>query len=105
MYPIAEFLNPDHFRVESVIACILAEGCLQSFFKSDQLVEGGEVINFAFMGDLVMSIDWFEVYNQGVSIGYVLGGGWGCVNGVPFDPSGVFWLVYSEICHYLSGFG
>ena len=75
MYPIAEFFNPDHFRVESVIACILAEGCLQSFFKSDQLVEGGEVINFAFMGDLVMSIDWFEVYNQGVSIGYVLGVG------------------------------
>ena len=54
---------------------MLAEGCLQSLFKFDQLVEGGEVVNFAFVGDLVMSIDWFEVYNQGVSIGYVLGVG------------------------------
>ena len=102
MYPITKFFDPDHFWVESVIASMLAEGCLQSFFKFDQLMEGGEVVNFAFVGDLVMSIDWFEVHNQGVSIGYVLGGG--CVNGVPFNPSGVFWLVYSKICHYLSGF-
>ena len=58
---------------------MLAECCLQSLFKFDQLVEGGEVVNFAFMGDLVMSIDWFEVYNQGVSIGYVFFGGWGGV--------------------------
>ena len=104
MYPVAKFFDPDHFWVKSVIVSMLAEGCLQSFFKFDQLVEGGKVIYFAFMGDLVMSIDWFEVYNQCVSIGYVLGGGWGCVNGVPFDPSGMFRLIHSKICHYLSGF-
>ena len=67
-------------------------------------MEGGEVVYFAFMGDLVMTIVCFVVYTNCVSFGYVLGGGWGGVNGVPFDPSGMFRLIHSKICHYLSGF-
>ena len=50
-------------------------------------MEGGRAVYFAFMSDLVVSIDSFEIDNQGVSIEYVLGVGWGSVNGIPFGPA------------------
>ena len=37
-------------------------------------MKGTGAVYFTFMGDLVISIDWFKVDNQGISIGYVLGG-------------------------------